>query len=240
MREKVWDRCSRVSREVLFTRRSVIDGMRWAGTKMVCRMSWGEGDFRKGDIQHCPHCWDEVLKQVTNTRCPYCHGTGYSDAYSDPFPLWCSIQENSPVDEKHEKAGHRDEQSVKLVLPCEPIFKDGDIFAEVRRENGRPIELGRIFMLDGPVERQTIQGWVSDDYVDEHRRSRVEDIIVAQRGTAKVLLPSDSLYSEGVGFWGGLDCGCGGIDPELEQGDQPAVSIEAADGRISPSYRWWF
>ena len=50
MYERVWNKDSRVSREVLFVRRSVMDGMRWAGTKMVCRMSWGEGDFENGDI----------------------------------------------------------------------------------------------------------------------------------------------------------------------------------------------
>ena len=239
--ERVWNKDSRVSREVLFVRRSVMDGMRWAGTKMVCRMSWGEQDFENGTIGHCPYCWDEVLKQVTNTRCPHCHGTGYEDGYAEPFPLWCSILENSPVDEKHEKAGYRDEQNVKLVLPCEPIFKDGDIFAEVRKENGRPLEIGRIFMLDGPVERQTVQGWVSDDHCDNRRRSRVEDIIVSQRGTAKVLLPTDSLYSETIDFWGGCDCGCATDEPVTDtvQGDQPTVDVNDPKGRKLDLYDWW-
>lgn len=237
MRKRVWNKPSRVSREVLFTRRSVLDGMRWAGTKMVCRMSWSEGEFRDGGIRHCPHCWDPILKQVSNTRCRYCHGTGYEAAYAEPFPLWCSIQENSPSDEKHEKGGYRDEQNVRLVLPCEPIFKDGDIFAEVRAEDGRPTEIGRIFMLDGPVERQTIQGWVSNDNLDETRRSRVEDIIISQRGTAKVLLPSDSIYDEGIEFWGGR--GKRDAVTSTVQGDSPVMNVDDADGSVDDLYDWW-
>lgn len=238
MRNRVWDKKSRVSREVLFVRRSVMDGMRWAGTKMVCRMSWSQGEYDDGLIGHCPYCWDEVLKQVINTRCPYCHGTGYADAYAEPFALWCSILENSPVDEKREKPGGRDEQNVKLVLPSEPLFKDGDLFAEIRRErDGHITEIGRIFMLDGPVDRQTVQGWVSDNCWDDVRRSRVEDIIVAQRGTAKLLLPSDSIYQAGVDFW---DCHCAdGPYPNIPQGDQPTVDLNTGSEGFAEPYGWW-
>lgn len=234
---QIWGKDSRVSREVLFTRRSVMDGMRWAGTKMVCRMSWSESEQENGLVEHCPYCWDEVLKQVSNTRCPHCQGTGYKRAYAEPFIVWCSIHENSPQDEKHEKGGHRDEQNVRLVLPSEPIFKDGDIFAEIRREcDGHVTEIGRIFMLDGPVERQTIQGWVSDDGHDGFRRSRVEDIIISQRGTAKLLLPSDSIYEAEAEFW---DCNADGPYSEVPQGDQPTVDLNSQTPGFEEPYGWW-
>lgn len=235
---RIWDKHSRVSREVLFTRRSVMDGMRWAGTKMVCRMSWSQAEHDDGHVRHCPYCWDEVLKQVSNTRCKHCHGTGYEDAYAEPFVVWCSIHENSPVDEKHEKMGYRDEQNVRLILPCEPIFKDGDIFAEIREEcHGHVKEIGRIFMLDGPVERQTIQGWVSDDCWDGERRSRVEDIIISQRGTAKLLLPSDSIYQAGPDFW---DCpDADGPYSEVPQANQPTVCMESENPGFEEPYGWW-
>lgn len=202
-----------------------MDGMKWAGTKMVCRLS------KQAGSEHCPYCWDDVLKQVKNSRCPHCHGTGFAEGYGKPFVLWCSIQENAAVTDKTEKPGLRTEQNVRLVLPCEPIFKNGDIFAEIRsEEDGYVSEVGRIFMLDSPVERQTIQGWVSNDNVDSERRSVVEDIIIAQRGTAKLLLPTDSLYEEGASFWG-----AGGQDIEFFRGDQPAVE----DGERIDPYRWW-
>lgn len=221
----VWNVDSRVSREVLFMRRSVMDGMRWAGTKMVCRQSFPLGS------EHCPYCWDDILKQVKNTRCPHCNGTGYLEGYGEPFVLWCSILENSPVDEKVEKPGIRDEQTARLVLPCEPIFKDGDIFAEIREESdGTVVEVGRVFKLDGPVERQTVQGWVSDDHADGERRSVVEDIIIAQRGTAKLMLPTDSIYSAGAAFWNAES-----QIAEIPQGDQPTVE----DGERIDPYRWW-
>ena len=220
-----------------------MDGMRWAGTKMLCRMSWSQSEHDDGMVRHCPHCWDPVLKQVINTRCPFCHGTGYDDAYAEPFVVWCSILENSPVDEKHEKGGLRDEQTVRLVLPSEPIFKDGDIFAEIRCEHcGRVSEIGRVFMLDGPVERQTIQGWVSNDCTDGSRSSRVEDIIIAQRGQAKLLLPSDTVYQAGPDFWGCCD-DADGPYPEVPQGDMPAVDVDHPNshetGFREPHSWWW-
>lgn len=242
-RNQIWNKGSRVSREVLFTRRSVMDGMRWAGTKMVCRISRSQGEIDSGELKHCPHCWDEVLKQVSNTRCPYCQGTGYELGYKEPFVLWCSIHENSPMDEKDEKPGIRDDQNVRLVLPCEPIFGDGDVFAEIRAEcNGHVTEIGRIFQLDGPIERQTIQGWVSDDGHDGYRRTRVEDIIIAQRGTAKLLLPSSPVYEAGVDFWDcGCDCGCevDGPTPDIPQGDQPTVDMDSIDPSFEQPYDWW-
>ena len=244
-RNWIWDKGSRVSREVLFTRRSVMDGMRWAGTKMVCRMSRSESDVNNGALSHCPHCWDEVLRQVVNTRCPYCHGTGYEHGYAEPFVLWCSIHENSSTDMRGEKQGVRDEQNVRLVLPCEPIFGDGDLFAEIRAERcGKVTEIGRIFQLDGPIDRQTIQGWVSDDGHDGYRRTRVEDIIISQRGTAKLLLPSSPIYEAGVEFWDcGCDCDCGcepsGPLPDIPQGDQPTVDMDSLNPSFEQPYDWW-
>ena len=245
MHKEVWGHCSRVSREVLFTRRSVMDGMRWAGTKVLCRMSWSQAEHDDGIVEHCPHCWDPILKQVMNTRCPHCHGTGYADAYAEPFVMWCSLMENSSMDEKHEKAGYRDEQNMQIKLPAEPIFKDGDLFAEIREEHcGKVTQIGRVFMLDGPVDRQTVQGWVSNDDFDGERRSRVEDIIISQRGTVKLLLPSDSVYQAEADFWlgeGGCFC-CEEADgpySEIPQGDMPTIDVDGHYPGFAQPYDWW-
>ena len=77
---------------------------------------------------------------------------------------------------------------------------------------------------------------MSNDCFDSLRRSRIEDIIIAQRGTAKVLLPSDSLYEEGIEFWGGH---CGDFETGLVQGDSPAVDVHCATGETDDLYDWW-
>lgn len=194
---------TRLSREVEFVRRSVLDGFKWAGTKLICRRAVHYKDFADGLAEHCPDCWDEVLHQSSNSRCPTCHGTGYLDGYGEPFMTWGSILENAQVDEdKGETAGLRTEKNMELRLPSEPIFSNGDVFAEVRRTDGDgvPTELGRIMKLDGPVRMQTVQGWVCN--VVERRETRVEDIIVSQQGTVKLLLPSDDLYDTADDFFG--------------------------------------
>lgn len=198
---------TRLSREVEFVRRSVLDGFKWAGTKLICRRAYHFKDFDEGVVEHCPDCWDEVLHQSSNSRCSTCHGTGYVGGYGEPFLTWGSILENQPKDEdKGETPGLRDDKNMELRLPSEPIFSNGDVFAEVRRtgDDGYPTELGRIMMLDGPVRMQTVQGWV--DNVVALRESRVEDMIVAQQGTVKLLLPTDDIYESSMEFWGiGVD-----------------------------------
>ena len=198
---RVWRWDTRLSRETEFLRRSVMDGFKWAGTILLCRQAYTQDDVDSGKVGHCPDCWDEVLKQVSNTRCKSCFGTGYAGGgYGPVFVTPGSIMENSPQDDKYEKAGMRSEQDMALKLPCEPIFHNGDMFAEVRRSiDGKATELGRIVRLDGPVRRQTVQGWVSNNTND--RETRVEDMIISQEGTAKLLLPTDPSYLRSEEFW---------------------------------------
>lgn len=192
MRVGRWD--TRSSREVLYLRKSIEDAFKWSGCMVMVRQK----EF--GESQRCPKCWDEDLKQVTNTRCSECGGTGFvCGGYRPPIVTWASVSENSAEDEKTEKAGTRTQQNVKVKLLSTPVFRDGDVMAEVVRSvDGRPKKLGRVFYLEGPVDRQTVQGWVSNNTND--RDMRLEDMIVSQSCTAKLALPTDHVYSES--FWG--------------------------------------
>lgn len=198
---RVWRWDTKLSRETEFLRRSVRDGFKWAGTILLCRQAYQQQDIDEGKVDHCPVCWDPVLKQVSNTRCKECYGTGYANGgYKPMFVTMGSIMENSPLDEKYENAGNRIEQNMTLKLPCDPIFRNGDVFVEVRRSlDGEPTELGRIVKLDGPVKRQTVQGWVSNNTND--RETRIEDMIISQEGTCRLLLPTDPTYLWSEDFW---------------------------------------
>ena len=198
---EVWGVPTRLSRETKFIRRSVLDGFVWAGTKLLYRRAWHAYDYNNGDVAHCPYCFDDVLKQTVDSRCPFCYGTGYQDGYGPVGITWGSVLENSPSDEKSETQGERIEQNMQLKLAAEPIFRNGDIFAEIRRMvGGKPTEIGRMFILDGPIRWQTVQGWIENVTVD--RENRVEDLIVSQEGTVKLLLSGDIRYDLSDEFWG--------------------------------------
>lgn len=208
---RIWNRDVRVSRETFFSRMSVRDGMKWGGTLLACRRSYHQQDIESGRVAHCPKCWDEVLKQVRNSRCPECFGTGYEGGYMPVETIWGLILENEQQDDLTETAGLAQSQNMTVKLPCEPIFRDGDMFAEVRRSiGGRILELGRIMRIDGPVKRTTIQGWTSNNTND--RETVVEDMVVSQEATAKLMLPSDVSYAMSEKFWG-LEA-----DPYIEDG----------------------
>ena len=193
----MWKWSSERSHEVEWVRRGVRDGLRWAGTEMLCCQRWTLWDFNQGRVERCPDCYDEVLKQVSNTRCPSCYGTGFKGGYSSPFRTWASISENQAQasDEKHELQGVRQPGKLAIKLPVDHIFHEGDLFAEIRAQSGgKPTELGRIWRIMSAVSHQTTQGWVSDDNDDDSRTTILEDIMTSQSGFVGLLLPTDLVY----------------------------------------------
>lgn len=191
-----------ISHEVDWVRRGVRDGFQWAGTRMICRQVWTVYDYEQGLVSRCPECYDEVLKQVSNTRCESCYGTGFAGGYKPPMVIWASIAENVSQNRKHENAGIRPESSHQIRLPTDMDFHDGDVFAEIREAvNGVPTRLGKIYMLNGPVDRKTVQGWVSNNRFDPSRDTVIEEMVVSQAGTVKPLLPTDFIYDNAYSFF---------------------------------------
>ena len=87
-------------------------------------------------------------------------------------------------------------------------------------------EIGRVFTLDGAVQRQTVQGWVSN--VTNDRETRVEDMVVSQSGTLKLLLPTDVRCRMGLSFFEGLS-------PEPREADSAPVSAGELDTLLDAS-----
>lgn len=197
---ELWGMLSARSREVEWVRLGVRDGLRMAGTMVMCRQAYTLADLKNG-AQMCHACYDPVLKQSANQCCPYCYGTGFEGGYKPPFKTWCALAENSPTDDNTSKAGIRPAGNMTVKLPVDRIFHDGDVFCEIRRQRGgKVLELGRMFQIEGPLRRQTVQGWVSDTGGDGSRGDVVEDMLVSQEGTVKLILPTDAMYSPD--FWG--------------------------------------
>lgn len=46
---------------------------------------------KRMDGEHCPECWDEVLKKVTKSNCKTCFGTGKMEGYYPPIEAWMKI-----------------------------------------------------------------------------------------------------------------------------------------------------
>ena len=213
-----------LSREVLYARRCVEDAFRWSGTQMAVRRVWVLEDFEEGRVGHCPRCWDPMVKQVRDSRCPVCYGTGYEGGYRPFEVVWCSILENQPMTEqKREAAGDRNVQGTSIKLPGGMMFHNGDVFAEVRgQEDGRVTEIGRMFVLGSPVQRKTIQGRVSNNCTEGYRVTRVEDMVVSQEGPLTLILPSDLRYRMGLDFMNG-------VMPQAGEAEGQPVSKSALD-----------
>ena len=194
----------RPSREVFFTRMAVIDGFRLAGGLFLCRQKYMLQEYEDGLVEHCPYCWDELLKQSNNTRCPHCFGSGYADGgYKPPMIVRAHVSENSRdyLNKNDQTQGVREQQDMSIKLPFEPLFHSGDVFAEVlEMEYGQPVVLGRMFQIGGEVTYKTVQGIVSNNRIDLTMDLR--ERIVSQEASVKLLLTTDDKYLTSNAFWG--------------------------------------
>lgn len=198
-------RATRLSREVEYLRRSVVQAYMWSGERYLVRRRWTMADVENGLVVRCPYCWDDVLKQSTNTRCPHCFGTTIYGGYRPTEIIWGSMSMNgSRAEDALNEKGVRDEQTMTLKVSCEPIFHGGDVFAEIRSMDGeRVTELGRVFVAQRFVTYKTVAGRTSTSTYDAARR--VEDVIVSQVLILKPILKTDQRYAT-EGFWAwGLD-----------------------------------
>lgn len=191
------------SREVVFIRMSIADGFRIAGGTFIYRQKYTQKDYENGVAKRCPYCYDEVLKQVKNSRCKHCYGTGMADGgYRERGMVRAHLTENTrDTENKFENQGIREVQDMTIKLPYYPHFNSGDVFAEVlSMEGGVPSKLGRMFQINGDVNRKTVQGVVSNNVVD--LTMELEDRIVSQEATVKLLLDTDDKYLLSDDFWG--------------------------------------
>ena len=191
------------SRETIFLRQSINDGLRIAGGLYICRQKYTQRDYNLGTVERCPHCYDEVLKQVKNSRCKYCYGTGMADGgYRQPMVVRAHLTENTrDYQNKFENAGIREMQDMTIKLPYEPLFNSGDVFAEITAmDDGEPKQLGRMFQITGDVTWKTVQGIVSNNRVD--LTMELKDRIVSQEASVKLLFETDDKYLLTDEFWG--------------------------------------
>ena len=159
-----WD-AGHVSREVLYTRKAVEDGMRLCGSTWLVRRMWTLQDLADGLVKRCPGCWDEVNHQSKRPNdCPNCYGTTFDGGYRPLEMRRMVVNENGSDNTEYDNHGTREKFDVTVKMAVEPIYHDGDLLCEVLEMTGTLVTLrGRIFQLDGPVKYQTIQGVVSSN-----------------------------------------------------------------------------
>ena len=223
------------SRETIFIRQSITDALRIAGGLFAYRRKYNQRDINQEAIEHCPYCYDEVLKQVKNSRCKYCYGTGMAGGGYRPLAVVrAHLTVNSrDYENKFENAGIREAQDMTLKLPYEPLFNSGDVFAEIlEMEDGIPKRLGRMFQIAGDVTWKTIAGIVSNNRDDLTLDLR--DRIVSQEAQVKLLLETDDKYLVSDEFWG-LDYS---YNPD-ESGYKGPIEIEDTDVRTRYHSSGW-
>ena len=197
------DKVDRPSRETRFLRDSVIDGFRIAGALYAYRHKYTVREYNQGIVDHCPYCWDDVLRQSNNSRCPYCFGSGFDGGGYGPISvIRAHVGDNTrDYEEKHEVSGIREVQDMTIKLPFAPLFASGDVFAEIiAMENGRPTVLGRMFQISGEVSWKTVHGIVSNNRID--LTADLRNRIVSQEASVKLLLETDEKYLTSDEFWG--------------------------------------
>lgn len=194
-----WD-AGHISREVLYTRKAVEDGMRLCGGTWLVRRIWTLQDLHDGLVRRCPVCWDEVNHQSKRPNdCPNCYGTTYEGGYRPVEIRRVVVLENANQDTEYDRDGVSTRFDVTVKMACEPIYHDGDVFAEALDMTGTKVTMmGRIFQLDGPVKCQTIEGVTSSNNTE--MTVNFQRKIVSQSGTGKLLLPTDARYTSD--FWG--------------------------------------
>lgn len=196
----MWD-AGRVSREVLYTRKAVQDGMRLTGASWLVRRTWTLQEVERGAISRCPACYDPITNHASNSRCPVCYGTGYDGGYKPVELVRILVTENQPYDIRPEKAGSHDVFNVNVKMACEPIYHNGDVFAEVLEMTGTKVSLvGRMFKLDGAVKAQTLQGVTSSNNVE--MTTNWQRMLISQSGTGKLLPGTDLIVEDSQKFWG--------------------------------------
>ena len=190
-----------LSREVFYARRDVEEAMKLAGCRLLVRRAWTLEDENSGAITRCPDCWNTVLLQCDNSRCTTCYGTGYAGGgYRPVEPIRGFVNEANSKDKIVEARGERTSDNVQIQLPCTPIYTDGDVIAEVRAySSGKVTEIGRVFMVDGPLAIKTLQGSVSNN---KDGNMKLEDLVISQSATAKTLLGTDTKMLRSSYFWG--------------------------------------
>ena len=195
-----WD-AGHVSREVLYTRKAVEDGMRLCGSTWLVRRMWTLQDLADGLVKRCPVCWDEVNHQSKRPNdCPNCYGTTFDGGYRPLEMRRMVVNENGSDNTEYDNHGTREKFDVTVKMAVEPIYHDGDLLCEVLEMTGTLVTLrGRIFQLDGRVKYQTIQGVVSSNNTE--MTTNLQRMLVSQSGTAKLLLPTDFRYSDEL--WAG-------------------------------------
>ena len=124
-----WD-AGHISREVLYTRKSVEDGMRLCGATWLVRRMWTLQDLKDGLVKRCSVCWDEVNHQSKRPNdCPNCYGTQKDKGYQDPVVTYMRIMTISTTTQHDSQDGvGSTDPSIQLArLLAFPLLRKNDL-----------------------------------------------------------------------------------------------------------------
>ena len=88
---------------------------------------------KKRDGQHCPECWDEILKRVTKSNCTTCYGTGKLGGFYPPYEAWMNFEPDPKVTQVAEW-GQRQSSQTDIQFTNYPLLSDGDVIVEMKND----------------------------------------------------------------------------------------------------------
>lgn len=79
----------------------------------------------------CDRCLDTITNEVTDSRCPHCHGTGFKSGYHAPAPFQCwDLSPRSFVEKRNEATppGHQNQIVVTARVVSAPALALEDVW----------------------------------------------------------------------------------------------------------------
>lgn len=111
-----------IAREIL--RKEELNARKFAG---VIGQVWIEAEYGF----RCLKCIDPITKQVRNSHCPFCHGTGRYPSHYGPFEMWLQFSAKQNHGASHDDAGGtKDDKPFSVRAVGTPRLKKNDVLRD--------------------------------------------------------------------------------------------------------------
>jgi len=80
----------------------------------------------------CPKCLDPITRQVRDSHCRKCHGTGFFPSHYGPFDMWLSFSQRQHGMSHDAVGGTKDDKPFSVRAVGTPRLKKNDVLRDTR------------------------------------------------------------------------------------------------------------
>ena len=80
----------------------------------------------------CPKCLDPITRQVRDSHCPRCHGTGFYPSHYGPFDMWMGFSQAQHGMTHDQAGGTKDDKPFTVRAVGTPRLKKNDVLRDPR------------------------------------------------------------------------------------------------------------